>query len=424
MGSSSNATPALSPLKIFFFATVVGILIFNVFASQVLVGSIAKGLGLGASGNLVPTITALGYALGLLLIVPLADVVENRRLVVTMATTCALALLAAAITPSAPLFLFLCLVSGAASSLIQILVPLVGVLAPAEHRGRILGNVMSGLMIGIMLSRPLGTLVGEHFGWRAVYVLAAVMVGAVIVPLRSVLPVRVPAAHVGYFAAVKSLGTLLRREGILRVNALTAALVMASFNVFWTAIATRLASEPFHLSARELAIFGVVGTTGAVSAPLMGRMGDRGWTRVASLLADVAVVGAFVLAAWSSTRSAWVGIAGLVGAAVLLDFGAVGDQTLGRRAINMLDPAAIGRRNGLFVGIFFLGGAIGSGAVGPAEAAAGWSGVCIVGGAFGVAALLVSLFFGRVPAKTAASTPSVLFLNRKGNSHERLHESV
>lgn len=410
MSSTEASNSGLSPLRIAFFAAVVGIFIFNVFASQVLGASIAPGIGLAATrGNLIATLTALGYAIGLLLVVPLADVLENRRLVLAMASTCFAALILAAITHNAIVFLVLCLVSGAASSLIQILVPLVGSLTPAAHRGRVLGNVMSGLMLGIMASRPLATLVGQRFGWRAVYLLAALLVGLVIVPLRLVLPARQPTASVGYRAAVASLGTLLRGEGVLRVNALSAALVMAAFNVFWTTIAARLTAAPFHLSARGIALFGLVGTAGAVSAPIMGRLGDRGWTHVGAVVADLAVIGAALLA-WASggsvgATSPTLAVIGLFLAAILLDFGAIGDQTLGRRAINLLEASAIGRRNGLFVGIFFLGGAIGSAVAGPASAIAGWSGVCIAGGGFGAAALIVSLTFSRTTSAAANAEP-------------------
>jgi predicted MFS family arabinose efflux permease len=400
MNSTAMPTSGITPLRTAFFAAVVGVFIFNVFASQVVVANIAAGLGLEPTqASLIPSLTALGYALGLLFIVPLADVVENRRLVISMAVTCAGALLLAGLTHQPILFLALCFTSGAAASLIQILVPLVGSLTPAATRGRVLGNVMSGLMLGIMVSRPFASLVGERFGWRAVYLTGAFLIAAIILPLRAALPERKPAASVGYGAALASLGTLLRREPILRSNAITAALVMGAFNVFWTAIADRLTSSPFHLSARGIALFGLVGTTGAVSAPVMGWLGDRGWTRIASLAADVAVIGALLLALLAGgalgTASPVLGVAGLAAAAVLLDLGVIGDQTLGRRAINMLEASAIGRRNGLFVGIFFLGGAAGSAVVGPALALGGWPGVSLAGAAFGLAALLVSASVAR-----------------------------
>jgi predicted MFS family arabinose efflux permease len=322
-----------------------------------------------------------------------------------MAVTCAGALFLAGVTHHAALFLALCFIGAAAASLIQILVPLVGSLTPAATRGRVLGNVMSGLMLGIMVSRPLASLVGERFGWRSVYLMAALLVTAATGPLRAALPERKPVASVGYGASLASLGTLLRREPVLRSNAVAAALVMGAFNVFWTAIAARLTSSPFHLSARGIALFGLVGTTGAFAAPIMGRLGDRGWTRTASLVTDVAVIGALILALLAGgplgSASPLLGVAGLVVAAVLLDFGVIGDQTLGRRAINMLEASAIGRRNGLFVGIFFLGGAAGSAVVGPALALGGWYGVSLAGAAFGLGALLVSASVARTGEATS-----------------------
>ena len=409
--TTAGASPiegGLSSLRIAFFAAVVGVFIFNIFACQVLVADIARGLGLASTqGSLVGTATALGYALGLLLIVPLADVVENRRLVVSMALTCVVALLLASFTSHATVFVGLCVVIGASSSLIQILVPLVGSLTPAAIRGRVLGNVMSGLMLGIMTSRPLASLVGAHFGWRAVYLLSALLVAGVILPLRRMLPVRKPPTPIRYTRAVGSMATLIRSEPTLRTNALSAALVMGAFNAFWTAIVMRLTAAPFHLSAAGIALFGLVGTAGAVSAPIAGRLGDGGRTRVASIAFDAMVIAALLLALLGggllAPAAPTLAIACLVVSAVLLDCGVVGDQTLGRRAINLLAASAIGRRNGLFVGIFFLGGAAGSAIVGPAAAFAGWSGVCLAGAAFGVGALLISAFSNRVSVSMPAS---------------------
>jgi predicted MFS family arabinose efflux permease len=391
---AAPAPAALTPRRVAFFALVVAVVIFNIFACQVVLGNIAKDLGLAWShASLVSTATMLGYALGLLLIVPLADVIENRRLVITMALTCVGALFAAAAVKTALPFLILCFVIGAAASLIQVLVPLVGVLTPAVHRGRVLGNVMSGLMLGIMISRPTASLVNEYFGWRALYASSALVLGLVVIPLRMLLPSRQPQSPVAYKKAVSSLLTLLRDEPTLRSRALTAALVMGAFNAFWSAVAPRLAESPFHLSATGIALFALAGTAGAIAAPITGRLGDRGLTRVATLASDAIIVVALFVALLAGSGifgSSTLALVMLVASAVLLDSGTVGDQTLGRRAINLLDSSAIGRRNGLFVGIFFIGGAAGSALVGPVSAFAGWAGVCLTAAAFGVAALVVS----------------------------------
>jgi len=393
----TEVTPAaqITPLRTVFFAAVVGLFIFDIFAPQVMLGDIARDLHVDtARASYVSTGTMLGYALGLLFVVPLADVIENRRLVVSMATASVAALGLAATTKSALALIALSVVIGAAASLIQVLVPLVGSLVPPSSRGRVLGNVMSGLLLGIMLSRPAATLITDAFGWRAFYALSAVVIAITTVLLRMMLAEREPQNPIAYGAAVASLGALLRREPLLRSRSLTAALVMAAFSMFWTAIVMRLTSGPFHLSARGVALFGLAGTAGAVVAPLAGRLGDRGLGRPATLASDAAVIVSLLLALVAggslASSSPLLGLALLVVAAMLLDGGAIGDQTLGRRAINLLDPSAIGRRNGLFVGIFFLGGAAGSALVGPLSAVAGFTGVCIAGALFGVAALVVS----------------------------------
>lgn len=378
---------------ILLFATAVGTVATNLFAPQMLVGLIGPALGFdGAAGGLVATATLLGYAAGLFLLVPLADLLENRRLVVRMLGGAVLAAAAAAAAPTGALLLVALLGLGAACSAIQILVPLAASMTPPERRGRVIGDVMSGLIIGILLSRPLASLLADTLGWRAFYGVSALAMGTLTVVLAARLPERRPAARSGYPALIASLWHLLRAEPVLRRRSLTAALVMAAFSLFWTAVALRLAQAPFDLGQRDMALFALVGAGAAVVTPLVGRAGDRGWARTTTVASHGAIVAALCLAAWAGgTGPATPPFALLLMgvSAVLLDAGVTGDQTIGRRAINLLRPEARGRLNALFVGLFFLGGAVGSTAAGIAWASGGWLAVCATGAAFGVAALLV-----------------------------------
>jgi predicted MFS family arabinose efflux permease len=212
------------------------------------------------------------------------------------------------------------------------------------------------------------------------------------------LPQRRPEVETGYLALIGSLGRLLRTEAILRQRALTASLVMAAFSLFWTAVALRLSQPPFDLSQRGIALFALVGAGGAVVTPFFGRAGDRGWTHAATIVSHLMLIAAIGLVAWagtSQTGSSLVPLMIMGLGAVLLDVGVTGDQTLGRRAINMLQPGARGRLNGLFVGLFFLGGAVGSALAGITWDAGGWPAVCGVGAGFGVIALMVECAGGR-----------------------------
>lgn len=375
------------------FATATGVIVTNLFAPQTLVGLIGPSLGMTeAADGLVAMVTLLGYAGGLFLLVPLADLAENRKLITRMLTGAAIAAAAAASAATASSLLVILFLLGAACSAIQILVPIAAAMAPPERRGRTIGDVMSGLMIGILLSRPLASFIADSFGWRAFYGVTALAMGALAALLAWRLPERRPETRSGYPALIASLWHLLRAEPVLRRRALTASLVMGAFSLFWTAVALRLAEAPFDLSQRGIALFALVGAGGAVVTPLAGRAGDRGWTKGATIASHLVIVATFALAAYAGLAMNGARLPALIllgASAVLLDVGVTGDQTLGRRAVNLLRPEARGRLNGLFVGLFFLGGAVGSALAGIAWAWGGWSMICAAGAGFGFAALLV-----------------------------------
>jgi len=396
LGGSAEMSGGLTLL----FAVAVGVVVLSLFASQPLIGLIGPSFGLSASeASFITTLTLLGYACGLFLLVPLTDLVENRTVIVATLAIDVVALAAVACAPTPSLFLLACFVAGVTTSAIQMLVPVAALLTPEARRGRVIGNVMSGLMIGILLSRPTASLVAEFAGWRWLYGALAVIIAVLTLVLMVVIPRRYPQVSTNYPRLIGSMWSILREESVLQRRALYQALCMGAFSVFWTSVALRLAAPPFSLDQTGIALFALAGAAGAVVAPIAGRAGDRGWTRGATFLAHLAViaaralagVGGGMLALEGSAVSSHVALAILVVAAVLLDLGVIGDQTLGRRAINLLRPEARGRVNGLFTGLFFLGAAAGSGVAGVAWAHFGWTGVCAVGAAFGGAALAVSL---------------------------------
>ena len=380
------------------FAASVGIIVTNLFAPQTLVGLIGPSLGAATSeSGLVSMATLLGYAAGLFFLVPLSDLVENRVLVLRMLCAAALAAAVASFAPSAASLLAVLFVLGAACSCIQVLVPVAASMAPPGQDGRVIGDVMSGLMIGILLSRPIASLVADALGWRAFYGVSAAALALLAILLGLTLPRRKPLAHASYATLIASLTGLLAQEPVLRRRALTASLVMAAFSVFWTAVALRLSAAPFDLGQRGIALFALVGAGGAAVTPIFGRAGDRGFTRPATTLCHLMLVAALGLAAWAGAATvggAWLALVLMGVSAVLLDIGVTGDQTLGRRAVNLLQPKARGRINGLFVGTFFIGGAIGSLLAGVAWASGGWNAVCAVGALFGAVALVVDLAGG------------------------------
>ncbi|KUY66386.1 MFS transporter [Burkholderia cepacia] len=410
----AGTPPALSAGMTLFFAATVGVIVMDLFAAQPLTGPISADLHLppGLAG-LVAMLPQLGYAAGLVLLVPLVDLLENRRLIVATLAACAAALALPAFTRSGTVFLLATLVAGAASSVIQMLVPMAAAMAPEAQRGRAVGNVMSGLMLGILLSRPLASLIAGSAGWRGFYLLAALANAAIAVVLALRLPSRTPSITAGYRALLASMGRLLADEPVLRRHALSAALAMAAFSAFWTAVGLRLAQPPFGLDLHGIALFAFAGASGAIVTPLAGRAGDRGHGPTAQRIAHGAMLVA--LALLGIAGAGWFGfdahahrglaLALLAGGAALLDAGVIVDQTIGRRAINLLNPAARGRLNGLFVGLFFIGGALGAALAGSAWAWGGWSAVCGVGYAFAGAAAVFGLSAGRDAGAAALTRP-------------------
>jgi predicted MFS family arabinose efflux permease len=395
---ASAPAPGLSSATRFLFTVAVGVLVANLFTAQPMLASIAQSFGVEtARASLSVVLTQIGYAAGLFLVLPLSDLFENRRLILRMLTLAIASLLVVAASPTLPLFLGACLLLGFSSSVLQLMVTLASHLTPPERRGAMLGGLMSGVMLGLLLARPIASVLSDVAGWRSIYLLSALVVVLVWIGAVRLVPRRVPVVENSYGALLASLVTLLREEDVLRRRATYQALLMAAFGSFWTSIALLLAHAPFDLSPSAIALFALVGAAGAVAAPIAGRIGDRGWSRPLTVAAQTTTVVSLVLAglgggAWGISVPPALGLVLLVAAAILLDIGVVTDQALGRREVNLLRPAARGRMNGLFSGLFFVGGAVGAAASGFAWHHGGWTAVSTVAAAFAAAAWLLRAF--------------------------------
>ncbi|ENQ3106301.1 Predicted arabinose efflux permease, MFS family [Bacillus sp. 491mf] len=371
-----------------FLATACGIIVANLYYAQPLVGLISSAIGLStSSAGLIVTLTQIGYVVGLLFLVPLGDIVENRKLVVISLLLSAVALTAIVFVKHGILFLAASFFIGLGSVAAQVLVPFASYLASEATRGRVVGNVMSGLLLGIMLSRPISSLVAEIWGWNAIFALSAAVIVLLAIILSKVLPTRRPMANTTYTALLGSMWQLLRTTPVLRRRAIYHACVFGTFSLFWTTVPLLLSSPTFHFSQKAIALYALVGIAGAIAAPIGGRLADRGWTRMATGIA-LAVIIASLLLPLMIRSSSPVGIAVLVVAAILLDMGVSANLVLSQRLIFSLEPEIRSRLNGLFMAIFFLGGAIGSSVGGWAYASGGWSAALWMGIAFPVIALL------------------------------------
>ncbi|WP_298364235.1 MFS transporter [uncultured Bradyrhizobium sp.] len=389
----SPARPVSVRPLIWIGAVTTGTVVTNLFAPQILVGLMSRSLDMTAlQAGLISTLTLLGYALGLLLLVPLVDLVENKRLILRTLACAIVAAVGTAMAPTPLILLAATFVLGASCAAIQMVVPLVASMVPPERRGQAIGDVMSGLMIGILLSRPMASLIADSWNWRGYYLTSAVLMTVLGCALARYLPTLQPPTKVSYGAMLRSFPRLLREEPVLRVRSWTAALVMASFTAFWAAVALRLPDAPFKLDAKGIALFALIGVAGAAATPIAGRWGDRGFARPLLIVSHLLIVGALALCAWAGMIESRITALTLLGVgAVLLDFGITTDQTLGRRAVNLLQPEARGRINGLFVALFFIGGAVGAAAASVAWSYGGWTAVCAVAATFGVLGFITDI---------------------------------
>ncbi|TCL73796.1 MFS transporter [Rhizobium sp. BK251] len=379
----------ISPWMTFLLAAACGLVAANLYYSQPLAGPISTTLGFSpAATGLIVTLTQIGYGLGLLLIVPLGDLLENRRLVLTLIVISAVALLAAPASGTPGLFLLASLCIGLASVAVQVLVPYAAHMAPDARRGQVVGNVMSGLLCGIMLARPFASFIAEASSWHVVYVVSAAIMVLLAVVLRITLPKRVPHTRLSYAELLASMGRLALYTPILQRRAIYQACMFGAFSLFWTTTPLLLAGPQFNMSQNGIALFALAGAAGAIASPIAGRLADRGLTKRATALAMTLGVISFLMGHLVNDGSA-LSLGLLTLSAILLDFGVTTNLVCGQRAIYALSAEHRSRLNGLYMATFFAGGAFGSAIGGWAYASGGWSFTAWIGFCFPAVALLI-----------------------------------
>lgn len=387
--SLTSESPALPQALVLLFALCCGAIVANLYYAQPIIELIAPDVGLSAErASLIVSLTQIGYALGLLFLVPLADLLESRRLMLITTAASLLCLLAAAFANQPDVFLGLALLIGLSSVSVQMLIPLAANLAPEASRGRVVGNIMSGLLLGILLARPLASLVAGEFGWRAVYLMAAALMQLITLVIATTIPRHAPSHRASYGQLLASLVHLLRHYPTLRRRALYQGLMFASFSLFWTSAPLEL-SRHLGLSQQDIALFALAGAIGAVAAPIAGRLADAGHTWRASVVALILAPLAFA----PNLLSAGLNWIGLVVTAIVLDFAVQMSMVLGQRSIYALEPQSRARLNALYMTSIFVGGAIGSALASPIYERFGWSGTALLAAGLPLLALLA--FIGK-----------------------------
>jgi predicted MFS family arabinose efflux permease len=371
-----------------------GVAAANIYYNQPMLGIMeAAFAGKTTVIGLVPTATQLGFAAGLLLLVPLGDRFERRRLILIQFAALALSLAAAALAPDAWSLVVASIFVGVTSSVAQQIVPFAAELAEPSRRGATIGTVMSGLLCGILFGRALAGAVGDHYGWRATFWLGLFLAIAVGLLLAAVLPRSRPMTQQGYGTLLKSLAILWQEEPELRRATIIQGCLFGSFSVLWTILALQLDAR-YHLSAEIAGLFGIVGAVGVLFAPVAGKIADRRGPYTVIGLGSV-----IMLASWA-VFEVWGTIAGLIVGVILLDFGEQGALVSNQHVIYALRPEARNRLNTIFMGGMFVGGAVGSAGASLAWEFDGWVAVCT----FGVALVAIAVGLharGRVAEKRA-----------------------
>lgn len=368
----------LTPGRMVLFATATGAMVANLYYAQPLLAEIGRSFGRPATqAGLLVTLTQLGYALGVLLIVPLGDGMDRRKLASIMLAACVAGLLAAAASPSFPVLAAASLVFGMTSSATMVVIPYVASYASEAERGRRTGQVMTGLLLGILLARTVSGFVAAWAGWRAIYVLAALTVAILGMTLRGAMRSDPPRPALQYGRLLRSLPGLLRAEPELRRRSLYTLLGLGSFSALWTGLTFLLTAPPYDYSTEVVGLFGLLGAAGALSANLAGRLGDRGWAQ-----AMTGVFAALLLVSWGLLALAPQTMIWLVVGIFLVDVAAQGLQVTHQSVLYRLAPEARSRITAVFITSGFIGMSLGSALASAGYARHGWSGVCLVGTAF------------------------------------------
>jgi predicted MFS family arabinose efflux permease len=386
----------MSSVLVWIMAIASGATAANLYYNQPLLAVIGQNFRASPhTVGLIPMLTQIGYAVGILLFVPLGDLLERRRLITTMMGCVAGMLALAALSPNLPWLITASFAIGVTSIAAQVMIPFAAQLAKPQDRGRIVGTVMSGLLIGILSARTISGFVGATLGWQAMYWIASGLMVVMAILLSKALPRSRPALKSSYKRLMGSLWQLVRSQSVLREAALIGAMSFGAFSAFWSTLVFLLAQPPYDYGSDVAGLFGLVGIVGAIAAPLVGKLADRNSPRL-TLGLGIATTTLSFLVFWIFGYEIW----GLIVGVILLDLGVQSTMISNQAKIYSLPIELHSRLNALYIMFYFLGGALGSylGAYGWSRWH--WSGVC--GVSLGMLAIAFLIFFrGRRQVSTA-----------------------
>lgn len=352
----------------------------NLYYAQPLLHTIANAFEVGSgTAGLIVTLSQIGYAIGLALVVPAGDIVQRRMLSFLLLMGTSVALVASALTPGIGVLIGLAALIGLGSVAAQVLVPMAASLASDGDRGRVVGNVMTGLLLGVLLARTLSGILADVVGWRGVYGIAAGIALVLGITLLKALPADGKRSQLSYPQLLGSTVALFQHEPLLRRRMLYGFLSFASFSVLWTTLAFMLAAPPYGYGDAVIGLFGLVGAAGALCANFAGRFVDRGLGTLTTTVFAVMIAGSFGLIYMGHTSL----FALLIGI-LILDIGVSGLQITNQSYIYELAPDARSRITANYMTAYFVGGAVGSAVASALYERAGWGGICMLGAVLGI----------------------------------------
>jgi len=367
--------PSLTPALVLLMSLATGLSVASNYYVQPLLHTVANDFGLSVSlAGFIVTTAQLGYACGLLLLVPLGDMLERRALIVGMSLLAAGGMVITATSSSFALLLLGTVLTGLFSVVAQILVPLAATLAAPEKRGKVVGTVMSGLLLGILLARTVAGALAQLGGWRTVYWVASALMVLMALALWRFLPQVKQSVSLNYPQLLKSIFQLYRANRVIRTRAWTGCLSFANFSVLWTSMAFLLASPPYNYSEGEIGLLGLVGAAGALAARQAGSLADKGKARLTTSLGLL-----IMLASWGMTALGAHALTALIVGILLLDLAVQGVHITNQSVIYSQMPEARNRLTAGYMTSYFIGGACGSVLSANAFHIAGWYGVCAAG---------------------------------------------
>jgi predicted MFS family arabinose efflux permease len=371
----STAPEYLKKGHIVIMAICTGLIVANIYYCQPLIVLISKSFGIPETqGGRIPFLTQLGYAIGLLFFVPLGDKVERRGQIVWMAAFAVASLLFAAFSPNLLSLEIASVCIGATSVIPQLILPLAAHLSPPSKTGKVIGTIMSGLLIGILLSRTLSGFVGRWLGWRGMFGVAAGISFSLLVIIRYTFPLSKPHFPGSYASLMRSLLTLTREQPVLREAAVINALGFATFGMFWTTMVLHLSGAPFHFNSDLIGLFGLAAAAGALAAPLVGGSADKRNPRIAIGYGLAMLLSSFLLLYAGANY-----VLGMIAGIILLDLAMQCIHVSNQSRVYALIPHARNRLNTVYMTVSFVGTAMGSAIGLYAWDKGGWTGVCITG---------------------------------------------